>query len=137
MYTLLIPVDSEQESAEYAVEAITEFPGSDQLTAVILNVQKEFDAPGFDSEEFYDETEFPKSVEIAEDRLRSAGIETTKRREHGDPAEQILEVAAEIDADQIVIGNKKRSPTGKALFGSVTQSVMLDTELPVTVVSRD
>ncbi|WP_345782540.1 universal stress protein [Halostagnicola sp. A-GB9-2] len=50
---------------------------------------------------------------------------------HGNPAEEIIEFANETDAHYIVIGGRKRSPVGKALFGSVTQSVLLDATQPV------
>lgn len=56
----------------------------------------------------------------------------------GQPAAQILEYADEIDAQYIVIGGQKRSPVGKALFGSTTQQVLLGAERPVvTVMGRD
>ena len=51
----------------------------------------------------------------------------------GSPSEEILEHAAEYDVDQICVGGRKRSPAGKALFGSVTQDVILGTHKPVLV----
>lgn len=48
----------------------------------------------------------------------------------GDPAEAILSAAEEYDARYVVVGGRKRSPAGKALFGSVTQSVLLNTDVP-------
>ena len=140
MYTILQAVDSNQDSARLAAEAIAQFPRDEEMTVVVLNVQKAFETPDegarVSSEEFYDETSFPKSVDVAMDIFESSGISAKKRREHGDPAETILEVAEELPADHIVIGNRNRSPAGKALFGSVTQSVILDADLPVTVVSH-
>lgn len=52
----------------------------------------------------------------------------------GDPAESILSVANAHDARYVVVGGKKRSPAGKALFGSVTQSVLLNAEVPTVTV---
>lgn len=49
----------------------------------------------------------------------------------GQPAEEILAHADAIDARYLVIGGRKRTPAGKALFGSVTQTVILDSQRPV------
>jgi len=54
----------------------------------------------------------------------------------GDPAEQILQYATEEDASYVVVGGRKRSPTGKALFGSVTQSVLLEADRPIVTVMQ-
>ncbi|AGB38681.1 universal stress protein [Natronococcus occultus] len=53
---------------------------------------------------------------------------------HGKPTVEILEHASDVDAEYIVIGGRQRSPVGKALFGSVTQSVLLEADRPVVVV---
>jgi len=55
----------------------------------------------------------------------------------GDPAETILEVADDRDPRYLVIGGSRRSPTGKAIFGSTTQSVLLQTNHPVVVAPMD
>ncbi|ARS90113.1 universal stress protein [Natrarchaeobaculum aegyptiacum] len=49
----------------------------------------------------------------------------------GDPADAILEYADEHDARYVVVAGRRRSPTGKAVFGSVTQSVLLNADCPV------
>ncbi|WP_129113846.1 universal stress protein [Halegenticoccus tardaugens] len=49
----------------------------------------------------------------------------------GDPAEEIRSYAEEVTARYIVVGGRRRTPTGKALFGSVTQRVILTASVPV------
>lgn len=49
----------------------------------------------------------------------------------GEPATEITLYAEETDARYVVIGGRQRSPTGKALFGSVTQKVIFDSPAPV------
>ena len=51
----------------------------------------------------------------------------------GDKEEQILELAHERDCDHIFISGRKRSPTGKALFGDLAQSVLLKFDGTVTI----
>jgi nucleotide-binding universal stress UspA family protein len=53
----------------------------------------------------------------------------------GSPARSLLDAAEDLDVDAICLAGRKRSPTGKLLFGSVTQEVILNTERPVLVCS--
>lgn len=53
----------------------------------------------------------------------------------GDPEARILSQADDEDARYIVLGSRKQTPVGKALFGSVAQVVMLNTDRSVVVVS--
>nr|WP_241768123.1 universal stress protein [Haloferax sp. ATB1] len=49
----------------------------------------------------------------------------------GDPAEEVTEYADEQDASYIVVSPRRRSRTGKMLFGSVAQSILLNASCPV------
>jgi nucleotide-binding universal stress UspA family protein len=51
----------------------------------------------------------------------------------GDKQQQILEVARQHDCDHLFISGQKRSPTGKAIFGDLTQSIILEFDGAVTV----
>jgi nucleotide-binding universal stress UspA family protein len=55
----------------------------------------------------------------------------------GDPGTEIVAAAEERDARYLVVGGRQRSPTGKALFGSVAQKVILGSPVPVLSVSVD
>ena len=66
-----------------------------------------------------------------------AGVEYTVRGRVGDHGESIVDLANEVNADRVVVGGRKRSPTGKAVFGSTAQEVMLSAPCPVTFVRGD
>ncbi len=51
-----------------------------------------------------------------------------------DPAEDLINVAAEVSADFIVIGLRRRSPVGKLILGSNAQRILLDAPCPVLAV---
>lgn len=54
----------------------------------------------------------------------------------GDPAQRIVEYGTNNDAKYIVVGGRKRTPVGKALFGSTTQSILLNAACSVVTVPR-
>lgn len=49
----------------------------------------------------------------------------------GDPGGEIIKRADSLDPKFTIVGGRKRTPAGKALFGSVTQTVILDSTRPV------
>ena len=74
------------------------------------------------------------------DAMDAAGIEYSWHGRIGDADEQGSEVVAaadELGADLLVVGGRNRSPTGKAVFGSTAQEVMLNASCPVTFVRAD
>lgn len=52
----------------------------------------------------------------------------------GGAADEVIRYADEREARYVVIGGRKRSPVGKAVFGSVTQDVLLEADRPVVAV---
>lgn len=139
MYRVLAPVDSNEKRAKRVAEAITELPGQrDDIVVTVLNVFEEFDVTSeggkIRSDEYFSDNNFPNSVSVVTEIIEEVGISVEKRREHGDPADRILDVADDIDADAIAMSGRKRSPAGKAVFGSVTQSVLLSANRPVIAI---
>lgn len=48
--------------------------------------------------------------------------------------DEVLRYADDHDAEYIVISGRKRSPIGKALFGSTAQAILLEADRPVVTV---
>jgi len=55
----------------------------------------------------------------------------------GDPAHEIMRLAAELDADAIVVGSKRRGALANAILGSVATTILGKSQVPVVVVNRD
>jgi nucleotide-binding universal stress UspA family protein len=51
-----------------------------------------------------------------------------------DVAEKVLDLTEQVGASVLVIGARRRSPVGKFLLGSVTQTLILESNVPVVVV---
>jgi nucleotide-binding universal stress UspA family protein len=67
----------------------------------------------------------------------SADVTYSVRGAVGPHGEAIVSLATDIDADLVVVGGRKRSPTGKVVFGSTAQEVMLNAPCPVTFVRAE
>lgn len=68
---------------------------------------------------------------IAGEAIAEANVAASAVGLMGDPADEVVGYAHDQDARYIVVAGRKRSPVGKALFGSVVQSVLLSAECPV------
>jgi nucleotide-binding universal stress UspA family protein len=75
-------------------------------------------------------------LEAVRKQLGEAGVEHEVRQlvRGLDPAEDLINVAEEVDAELIVIGLRRRSPVGKLILGSNAQRVLLDAACPVLAV---
>ena len=92
---------------------------------------REFDAD--------DAIETEAQLEEVRSTLREAGVENEVRQlvRGMDPAEDLINVAKEVDAEFIIIGLRRRSPVGKLILGSNAQRVLLDAPCPVLAVKSD
>jgi nucleotide-binding universal stress UspA family protein len=62
-------------------------------------------------------------LETAAGSAREAGIEASSHAREGDPADAILDVAEEVGADLIVVGNKGMTGARRFLLGSVPNKI--------------
>lgn len=91
---------------------------------------------GGHSEGVDDVIAYREELEKVEERLTAEGLDhEVKEFARGQtPAEDLLEVAKEADADLIVIGIRRRSPVGKMILGSNAQDILLDADCAVLAV---
>lgn len=127
MYRVLVAIDRNGDRAVAQARAIADLPGSgDDLTAHLCHV-------------FSDNPEGAtvnqvSAVRRAREALDEEGIDVAHYEASGDPGAEIIAAADAVGADAICVSGRKRRPTGKAVFGSVTQTVILSSELPVITV---
>ena len=126
MYHVVLAVDEAEERARRQAEDIANLPhAADEVTVTLLHVFT--DNPGGAS------AAQVGAVKRAREALEGAGIENSIEERSGDPAAVILDFAQDADADCICVGGRRRSPAGKAIFGSVAQSVILQANRPVFI----
>jgi|AntDeeMetagen285_2_1112576.scaffolds.fasta_scaffold07112_3 nucleotide-binding universal stress UspA family protein len=78
-----------------------------------------------------------ETVRQIKSELREQGITVQVKGRIGELSDEILAVADTVDAGQIIVGGKKRSATGKLVFGSAAQSVLMNASAPVTFLRSD
>lgn len=140
MYRILLPVDTDIDRAVSAAEFVTELPAArEEIDVTVLHVRKRMEVDTSDSgrissDDWFEESDIPDSVAEAERCLEDASVNVRVKHVHADPAKAIRALAEDIGSDQIVLAGRNRSPVGKLVFGSVVQEVLLQSEVPATVV---
>ena len=79
------------------------------------------------------------AVNLGLRRLDTAGLSDDVKitvvervgRDDRDPVDAVLDAIDERGADRLVVGIRRRSPAGKALLGSVSQRLILESPIPV------
>jgi nucleotide-binding universal stress UspA family protein len=125
MTRYLVGVDTEKHAAklvDYLRGRVTE---DDTVFAVNS-------LPGGDGTSDDEVVEGRDAIEYVEDNLDN--VETHQLIRGNAPQEDLLQFADENAVDELVIGIRKRSPTGKMVFGSTAQDLLLSTTRPTVAV---
>jgi len=143
--TLAVGPDEDTRIKEMA-SLVCDIAGATGATVLLLHV---FSQSAYDegvAEAGYDPDDPPPAHTLAS-RLENidglsfafeeADIEYRIRGEIGDVTDRIVSVAKETNTDMLFVGGRKRSPTGKAVFGSTSHRVLMNAPCPVTFVRQD
>lgn len=136
--TVIAAVDGEPGSEHVVSEGAALASAFDE-ELVVLHVMsdEEFDRRNESRPEYYVDDAASEAQTVARDAIQGALDEkagVTASGSVGDVSESILRSADRHGASYIVVGGRKRTPVGKALFGSTTQSVLLHADVPVLTV---
>lgn len=126
MVHFLVATDSAESSDRFADYLDRRVDTDDHITAV--NSQR-----GGDSTDEGDVRDGQAAVDRVAERF-DCEVDTRQFVRGNDPATDVLRVAREEDVDEIVVGINKRNPTGKVIFGSTAQDILLESEVPVVAI---
>jgi nucleotide-binding universal stress UspA family protein len=130
MYRVLVALDTDRERALAQADAVASLPGAtEEVAAVLLHVFQ--DNPEGQSAPRLDGVRHAAAV------LDEHDIDYEYGETSGDPTTEILAAADDRDVDLLCLSGRRRTPAGKAIFGSVTQSVILEADRPVITVSPE
>lgn len=74
--------------------------------------------------------------DLGDQVLRNVDVDWDAVGEVGDEYEKVMQALEDHDCDHVFIAGRKRSPSGKALFGDMAQRVILNADVPVTILTR-
>jgi len=137
---VLLPVDESDQSVEAREFVAREFPDA---TVTLLHVINPTEA-GYSiqatvpaaSEGWYERRKAGAEalLEAFEAELAAEDCEVERAVEVGKPTTAVVEYAADHDVNQIVMGSHGRSGVTRILLGSVAETVVRRSPVPVTVV---
>lgn len=137
---ILIPVDGSEQAHGACAFVAKDYPDADTTLLHIINPAEagysvQAGLPTF-SEEWY-ERQKERAEEIFEEvepDLEGGDGTVNRETEIGKPTNAIVEFAEANDVDQIVMGSHGRSGVSRILLGSVAETVIRRSPVPVTVV---
>ncbi|HYN28797.1 MAG TPA: universal stress protein [Dermatophilaceae bacterium] len=102
-----------------------------RATLVVINSNR--GGRDFDDQE---SQESEAELQRIHDQLSGEGIDVEVRQlvRGNEPAEDLIAVAVEAEAELIVIGLRRRTPVGKLILGSNAQRILLDAPCAVLAV---
>ena len=133
---IMVPLDGST-LAEAAMWTARDLAGRSEATIVLLRVAVAYPKPGTDLvvAQLAAVREAEEYLAAAARSLRASGFERVETHVwNGPPAAAVMEAAKAQRADMIVMTTHGRSGFGRLILGSVAESVLRGTRVPVLIV---
>jgi nucleotide-binding universal stress UspA family protein len=118
-------VDSSARLCDYLIDRVTD----DDVIHAVNSL------PGGDATDTRDVRDGEEALNVIFSRLGGfTTVETHQFVRDNEPHEDVLRQAGEVDADELVVGIRQRSPTSKIVFGSTAQQILRRADRPVVAV---
>jgi nucleotide-binding universal stress UspA family protein len=124
----LLPTDGSEPSLAAVDHFIESHRRGSGVTLLAVLPVEHREAPGPELE-----AEIESHVGEARRRLEREGLRCRVETRYGDPAAEIVRFAAEGGFDHILMGRRGRGGVARLLLGSVSEKVLKDSPIPVTV----
>lgn len=130
MYSVPLAADRSENRARNQAEYVAGLPNDEtEVEATVLYVYPSEDYKGAPPHDF---AEIDAAVAAA-DQLEAAGVSVNRVVDGGEVATKILAHADDVDAENVVLGGRRRSCVAKVVMGSIAMDVIVSAERPVTV----
>lgn len=136
--TILVAVNPEH-THETLVEAVLDVaaPTTASVVLWVNHTTEAYDAANEDYEGRASPDELARrnhEVRRFIERLEEESVPYEVRGAVDEDGNDFVTLGEELDADRVFIQGQSRSPTGKALFGSTAQTILLNAHCPVTFI---
>jgi nucleotide-binding universal stress UspA family protein len=137
---VLVPIDGSDQSDRACEFVFEEFPEASLVLVHVINpAEADYSARSAvpaASTEWHEQqkelaTEYFQTIEAS---AEEHGVETERHVETGKPTQEIVSLVEESDVDHVVMGSRGREGVSRILLGSVAETVVRRSPVPVTVV---
>jgi len=145
LQTVLLAVGADDaDRVEALAQAVRDVAGPAGASVVIAHVFTEEQFAEVTERMDFDGNADPDEVAARHGTVRElraafegSGIDISVRGSVGDHGAGVVDLCGAVGADMVFVGGRRRSPTGKAVFGSTAQEILLEAPCPVTFVRSE
>ncbi|THE65671.1 universal stress protein [Salinadaptatus halalkaliphilus] len=135
---ILVAYDDSEPAQQAASHAFTQYPNEEIVLLRVVEAAAGSTGAGIELAREYlaerKERASDELVDTASDLVNADDVDFRTEIAVGNPAREVVAFAEEHDVDHIVVGNHGRSGVSRVLLGSVAETIVRRSPVPVTVV---